>query len=655
MTAYPALLSPTRLGRLELRNRVVSTSHQTSLVHDHVPTADLVAYHEARARGGAAAVFLEATAVHPSGLLTPHTVGGYLPEVVAGYRSIADAVHRHGGRVLVQLFHGGREQISAAPRAPAVAPSAVPTQRFKVEPRALTVAEIDALIEGFATSTRRARDGGIDGVEISASHAYLAAQFLHPARNRRTDRYGGTAAGRLRFLREVVDAVRSEAGAMAVGVRLAADERSWDGFGPEECAEIAGLLAAGGGLDFVSATMGDSSTYEGSVWIVPPPPEEENAIARPAWHMRQALPGDVALVATTRVVDLDDAERIVDLGVADAVGLTRALIADPDLVAKAERGREDTVVGCIGCNQGCIGHYHAGVPIACVVNPRTGRERTASRRPVRARFDRAVVIGAGPAGVAAAIACARGGSRTTLIERADDIGGQWRLAGRAPAHGEAWRRWWADADRDLEAAGVDLRLNRTATRRDIAGADVVVIATGARPHQPDVPWRRRDRVQSAWTALERPHEVRGPALVLDWGGGWTGPDVAEALAQRNIPVTLCVAGPMVGEAIHQYQRNRYLARLDALGVAVRVGLEIAVVDGRPALRHVFSGRTEPLGAWGTIVLEQGREPEDALWSRLADDPRVVRVGDVLGPRGLEEAIAEGYAVITRANAQRSAA
>ena len=188
--AFDHLFSPLALGPVELENRIVSTAHQTSLVHDHLPTDDFVAYHEARARGGAGLIVIEATAVHPSGLLTPHTLGGFLPEIVAGYRRVADAVQPHGTRLFVQLLHGGREQMGSAPRAPALAPSAVPSQRFRVEPRALTADEIEEIVAGHARAAELAAESGLDGVEISAAHRYLIEQFLDPSLNRRSDAWG---------------------------------------------------------------------------------------------------------------------------------------------------------------------------------------------------------------------------------------------------------------------------------------------------------------------------------------------------------------------------------------------------------------------------------------------------------------------------------
>ena len=374
--AFPALMAPIAIGPVELGNRVVSTSHQTSLVHDHLPTDDLIAYHEARARGGVGAIFIEATATDPTGLLTAHTIGGFLPEVVPAYRRLADAVHAHGTKLFVQFNHGGREQISASPRAPTAAPSAIPSLRFKTEPRALTHAEIHQLIDGYATSTRHAAEGGLDGVELSISHGYLPAQFLSRQSNRRRDDWDGALNARLRFSREVLAAMRDAAPRMAVGARLSADELTPGGMTVEDCIAAIRQLDELGLLDFVSLVLGHSAFPSASTWIAPPPPTPAAAIALPAATVRAAIPRRLPILATTRIVDLAAADRLVSDGVADLVGMTRALIADPELIAKTQAGTADEVIECIGCNQACIGHYHAGVPIGCAVNARTGRERS---------------------------------------------------------------------------------------------------------------------------------------------------------------------------------------------------------------------------------------------------------------------------------------
>src|SRR3954454_7911113 len=456
--AYEALLSEARLGPAVLRNRVVSTAHQTGLVHDHLPTGDLVAYHEARARGGAGAVFLEATAVHETGLLTAHTIGGYLPAIAGAYERLGAALRGHGARLFVQLFHGGREQIAAPPLPPAIAPSAIPTPRFRAEPRALTQAEIDDLVAGYAASARLCREGGVDGIEVSMAHGYLAAQFFAASTNTRDDDYNGDLDARLRFAREVLAAVREAAGPdVAVGVRLAADEITPGGLGPDRCAEVAAALCASSEIDFVSAALGHSATYRGSTYIVPPPPEPRDAIERPVAPMRAAVPG-VPLIGTTRVADLDAAERLVASGAVDLVGMTRAMIADPDLLAKAAADRAADVIPCVGCNQGCIGHYHAGLPIACIVNPRTGRERTLPGAVKADAPRRVLVAGGGPAGVAAALEAAAAGHEVMLAERGAQLGGQLRVAGRAPAHRETWERYERWIAHRLAADVVEVRL-----------------------------------------------------------------------------------------------------------------------------------------------------------------------------------------------------
>jgi 2,4-dienoyl-CoA reductase-like NADH-dependent reductase (Old Yellow Enzyme family) len=587
----PTLFSALDVGPLRLRNRVVSTSHQTSLVHDHLPTDELLAYHEARARGGVGTIFLEATAVHSSGLLTPHTVGGFEPEIVPAYRRLAERLHPHDTKLMVQLFHGGREQISSAPRAPAVAPSAIPSLRFKSEPRALTVSEIEELIDGYGAAARLAADGGVDGLELSMSHGYLPAQFLSPLSNRRGDGFDGSLQARMRFSVEVLQAVRAAAGpSLAIGARLSADELIPGGLGTEACAEIAGRLHAAGLVDFVSLVLGHSAHPAASTWIAPPPPAPGCAIAPAAAAIRAAVP-ELTLLATTRVVTLAAAQRLIDDGTADLVGMTRALIADPQLVAKSTAGRQMEVIECVGCNQSCIGHYHAGVPIGCAVNARTGRELTLTAPRSAAR--EVLVIGAGPAGAAAAIEAASAGAQVALVESADA-----ELAERF---------------------------------------ELVVLATGARPFAPATELTGASPVQ-AWEAIRAPEAVPGPALVADWGGGWEGLDAAERLAGAGIAVRLACAATVPGETLHQYQRNLYLARLDDLGVEILHHHELA---GGPALRHVFSGRASALGPAATIVLAQGRQPVDELWSELQSHPGAVRAGDVLGPRTLEEAVLEG--------------
>lgn len=631
----PPLLSAIDVGPLRLRNRVVSTSHQTSLVHDHLPTDELLAYHEARARGGVGTVFLEATAVHSSGLLTAHTVGGFLPAIVDAYRRLGERLHAHDTRLMVQLFHGGREQISSSPKAPALAPSAIPSLRFKSEPRALTVTEIGELIEGYGTAARLAAQGGVDGLELSMSHGYLPGQFLSALSNRRGDDFDGSLEARMRFSVEVLQTVRAAAGpAMAVGARLSADELIPGGLGVEACAEIAGRLHRAGLVDFVSLVLGHSAHPAASTWIAPPPPAPAVAIAPAAAAIRAAVPG-LTLLATTRVVTLAAAQRLLDDGTADLVGMTRALIADPELVVKSTVGREAEVIECVGCNQSCIGHYHAGVPIGCAVNARTGRELTLTAP--RCAHPEMLVIGAGPAGAAAAIEAARAGARVTLVERAEAIGGQLRLAGRAPAHAETWEIYRRSTTARLQAAGVALKLGVHADAGLAERFASVVLATGARPYEPTLELGATMTVQ-AWAAIADPAAVPGPALVADWGGGWEGLDAAERLAGAGVAVTLACAGSVPGETLHQYQRNLYLARLDGLGVEIIHHHELA--DG-PVLRHVYSGRTSALPVLATIVLAQGRQPADELWAALQSHPGALRAGDVLGPRTLEEAVLEG--------------
>jgi 2,4-dienoyl-CoA reductase-like NADH-dependent reductase (Old Yellow Enzyme family)/thioredoxin reductase len=608
-----SLLSPLALGPAEIPNRIVSTAHQTTLVHDHLPTDDFVAYHEARARGGVGLIVLEATAVHESGRLTSHTLAGYRDEIVAGYRRVAAAVQPHGTRLFVQLFHGGRELIASAPRPAAMAPSAVPSQRFHVEPRAASAEEIESLLAGYARSAELAREGGLDGVELSAAHGYLLAQFFTPELNLREDEW---AAGP-RLLLEAVAAVRSAAPGLALGVRVSADSEAAARVAPE-LAEL---------VDYVSIALGDSSTYRGSTGIVPPPPVEESAIASFAEPFRVGPP----LVATSRIVDPEAADRLIASGKADAVGMTRALITDPELPRKAAAGRVAEILRCIGCNT-CIAHYHAATPIACAQNPRTGRERTWPSALPSSRRRRVAVVGAGPAGLAAAAESLAAGHEVVVYERSERIGGQIALAGAAPGHEEVARALVANYERLL--AGAELRFDESVDGP--LDADAVVLATGARPYRPPLGLEGVEALQ-AWDVLggARPEGKR--VVVADWGGDAAGLDAAELLAAAGHDVVLAVGAAALGETLHQYQRNLYAARLYRAGVEVLQHVEpIGAEPGRMLLRNLFAPELETAVPADAVVLALGRVPERELVLQGAAE-----AGDRLAPRSLEEAILEG--------------
>jgi 2,4-dienoyl-CoA reductase-like NADH-dependent reductase (Old Yellow Enzyme family)/thioredoxin reductase len=623
---YSNLLSPLRLGPVEIQNRTVSTAHQTTLVHGHLPTGEFVAYHEARARGGVGLIVLEATAVDSSGLLTSHTLGGYLPEIVDGYRRVAAAVQPHGTRLFVQLFHGGREQIASAPRAPALAPSAVPSRRFRTEPRALRPEEIERIVAGYARSAGHAAEAGLDGVEISAAHRYLIEQFFDSELNRRDDEW---VNGR-RFLAAVLEAVREAAPGLGLGVRVSADRRV--GLAIAEA-------AAEEGVDYISIALGESSTYLGSVGIVPPPPVEEDAVARHAgpFHLGPAL------IATSRIVDPEHAERLVAAGTLDAAGMTRALIADPNLPSKARAGQADRVIRCIGCNA-CIAHYHAGTAIACAVNPRTGREGTLPGPSRAAERHRLLVVGGGPAGLAAAAEAAESGHEVVLLERSDRFGGQLALAAKSPGTGEISRELVTLYARRLSVAAVEIQLETSADADIVAlfTPEAVVVATGARPYEPDLPLAGIEVVQ-AWDLLAGPIPQGRRIAVADWGGDPSGLDAAELLAEAGNDVTLAVASVAVGEAVHQYRRNLYLQRLYRAGVAIVHHHRLAgVSDGEVALANVFAPERVARVPADVLVLALGRVPVDDLAPVLtAAGFRVEEAGDCLSPRSIEEAVLEG--------------
>jgi len=338
MTAsrFPHLFSEIALGRTVVKNRIVSTGHHTHHAHG-APSDRLVAYQEARARGGAGLIVVEVAAIHEGAQFSPNLLQATSVECVPGYRKLARAVQGHGARIFGQLFHPGREIQSTADGMMAVAhaPSAVPNERFHIMPRPMPEAMIEEVIAGFGRGAGYLVEAGLDGIEIVASHSYLPAQFLNPRLNLRTDRWGGSFENRLRFLKEAIAAARRAIGDATLGMRISGDELDpAQGLDGDEVAAICRALAPG--LDYVSVVAGMSSTLGSSIHIVGPMGLPAGYVAPYARRVKEAT--GLPTIATGRINQPQVAEAMLAAGDADLCGMTRAMICDPEMPAKTAGG-----------------------------------------------------------------------------------------------------------------------------------------------------------------------------------------------------------------------------------------------------------------------------------------------------------------------------
>ena len=644
--AFPHLFSPLRIGNLTLPNRIVSSGHDTVMVSDGAVTDRLVAYHEARARGGTGLIVVQVAGVHETARYTSHVLMAVDDSCIPGYRALADAVKPHGTVLFGQLFHPGREVMESTDgTAPvAVAPSAVPTERFRVMPRPLRTAEVAEIVQGYGLAARRLARAGLDGVEVVASHGYLPAQFLNQATNHRTDDYGGSPERRLRFLREVLESVREHGGAdLVVGMRISLDEREPAGLPTDVARDAAVALAADGLVDYLSVTTGTSATLAGSDHIVPEMTISNGYLAGAAAEIR-AVVGVPVLVAG-RINQPQEAEQIIASGQADACVMTRALICDPEMPGLARDGRSDDIRACIACNQACIGHFHAGYPISCIQHPETGRERQYGRRAPAVNVRQLLVVGAGPAGMKAAAVAAERGHRVRLAEAARRVGGQILLAQRLPDReefGGAIDNLYKEATR----AGAKITLNCPI---DLAAVqeedpDFVVVATGARPYRPPLEILGSPWIADAWQVITDPAATpAGHIVVVDWRSDWVGLGTARLLAAAGHRVTLAVRGYAAGESLQQYVRDRQLAALARERVSVLPLVRpYGADDDSVYLQHVLTEEPVVLDGVAGLVLACGQEPAGELLAELqAHGVPAVGIGDCLAPRSVEEAVLEG--------------
>ncbi|MEW9613213.1 FAD-dependent oxidoreductase [Shinella sp. S4-D37] len=646
MSAFPHLFQPLAIRGVRLKNRIMSTGHDTTLPTDGRVNAALVAYHEARAKGGVGLIVSQVAGVHETARYTSHMLMATDDSCIEGYRRLAETCHAHGTALFSQLFHPGREIMEGGDGllTVAYAPSGTPNERFRVMPRALDQAMIDEIVAGYGAAARRMHAAGVDGVELVASHGYLPAQFLNPRVNRRTDGYGGSLENRLRFASEALEAIRAATSEdFVVGLRISAGDRDETGLTPDEALDGCRLLEPL--IDYVSVTTGTSASLGGAVHIVPPMAYASAYLASDAARFRKAL--NVPVFVAGRINQPQEAEAVIAGGAADVCGMTRALICDPEMPEKAEDGRTDDIRACIACNQACIGHFHRGVPISCIQHPETGRELAFGTLVPAAEPKTVMVIGGGPGGMKAAAVAAARGHRVTLYEAASQLGGQALLAQQLPRRAE-FGGIVTNLSRELELAQVRVvkgcRVDAALVERE--RPDAVVLATGATPYLPDIPADGSVQVIDAWQVLRREVKTGSRVVVADWRCDWIGPGIAELLVDNGCSVELAVNGTHPGELLPLYVRDNLAAELHRKGIGITPYARLYGCDsGTVYLQHTVSEQPIVFEGVDTLVLCLGHAPADDLRERLAGLALEVHlIGDCLAPRTAEEAVYDGLRI-----------
>lgn len=683
---YRHLLSPGRIGGMELRNRIVMAAMGTNYAaRDGHCTEQLIAYYEARARGGAGLLLLETSAAFwPCGASMPNTIAFSDDRFIPGLGELTDRVHRHGARVVAQLNHSGKlaQEDTVAGR-PVPVPSLIKPSRSDMI-NVLTQSEIATFIKGagpdgsgpkyfemtpydiaetvrgFATAAARARRAGFDGIELHAGHGYLLANFLSPYANRRTDQYGGAVENRARFLLETIAAVRAATAAdFPILVRLDAHEyRIEDGIRLADCVATASLCEQAG------ADAIDVSAY-GSVahaiaFTEAPLVHEPGGFIEFAKAVKQTV--SIPVIAVGRI-EAGIGERGIAAGDFDYLAMGRKLLADPNLPNKLAAGQEQSVKPCIYCYI-CVSQIFINKPVCCAVNHTTGREFEGDILARTGAPKKILVIGGGPGGMECARLLAEKGHQVSLWEKDADLGGTARIAGLAYEPNEKLVHYLANA---VHALPISIQLRTEATRENIAALnpDHIILATGAIRVAPEIPGKAQRHVfdgdelrgilfggnreaLAKLSVLQRlilntgrlSQMLRNISMmrllsklwmpiakeVVIIGGGLVGLELAEYLVERKRKITVLEPGPTFGPELAIVRRARVLHLLRAHGAVLHKSVEDIEI-GTHAVRFSLGGEMREAPC-GQVIIAMGAQPDDRLLKQLSDSTaQIHQIGD----------------------------
>ena len=613
------LLRSFKLGHLTLRNRIMSTSHACGLGDsDHMPGEAYQAYHLAKAQGGLAlTMFGGSSYVSQDSKWNSGQLSVATDKVIPHFQKFASRIHAEGAALMIQITHlGRRAETNTQSWMPSVAPSPIRERGHRSIPREINHDEIARIVREFGDAAVRCKEGGLDGLEVM-TQGHLIGQFLSPDTNKRTDEFGGTAKNRARFGLMVLEEIRSRVGGnFIVGMRYAVDEGIDEGQDFDDCLHVLKMFEERGLLDFVNANYGRLDTELSLVVDCMPGMQERQA---PWLEKAGAFKKEINLPVfhAAKINDIATARHAISEGLLDMVAMTRAHIADPDIVAKIKRGEEDRIRPCVGAVH-CMDQNRP----TCLHNPVTGREKAWSHRiqPSVGRSKKVVIVGGGPAGLEAARISAERGHKAVLFEAANALGGQLLLADKA-----SWRRdiraivdW---RENELAHLGVDIRLNTIAEVKDVLAEtpDVVIVSTGGIPDFSLI--EGGHLCTSAWDVLGRQVQIRGDVLVYDGTGRHTAPTAAEMLVRAGQEVHYFMIDDLPAKELTYGERviwKKQLAEQDIVPIGDHSLVSVERMGNHltTTLISDLTGKETRIET-SAVVLETGVMPVSGLFDELA--------------------------------------